>query len=129
MLVGIPHSYEDGRMVFLQGDPAADLYVIRSGTVRIVRSTAEGEIELAVLGDGDFFGEMGLFAPGPRSATAIAVGKVEVDVIDRPGFMAAINDPIIWEMFSKMSKRIRHTNEVLGDPPAAEGNGDEMIFT
>ena len=91
MLSGIPAEFDDGHVFFAQGDPAADLYVIRSGHVRIVRTTEQGEmIELATLSDGDVFGEMSLFAPGPRSATAVADGPVEIEVIDRATFLATV---------------------------------------
>ena len=54
MLSGIPASFDDGHVFFSQDAPAADLYIIRSGHVRIVRTTDQGEmIELATLGPGE----------------------------------------------------------------------------
>ena len=124
MLSGIPSTHSDGHVFFAQGDSAADLYIVRSGTVRIVRTTDAGEIvELATLGAGEVFGEMGLFAPGPRSATAVASGEVEIEVIDRPAFLASIDDPIVLQILEKMSERLRRMDEMLDiahsadDPP------------
>jgi CRP-like cAMP-binding protein len=124
MLSGIPSTHPDGHIFFAQGDPAADLYMVRRGMVRIVRTTTAGEIvELAVLGEGDVFGEMGLFAPGPRSARAVADGEVEIEVIDRPTFLASVDDPVVLQILEKMSERLRRMDEILGtldteeDPP------------
>ncbi len=107
MLSGIPMRFEEGETIFSQGDPAADMYLIRSGSVRIVRETDEGHFDLARLEEGEFFGEMALFAPGPRSATAIAEGPVEVEVVDRATFLQAVEDPLVRQILQKMSERLR----------------------
>ncbi|MDH4139443.1 MAG: Crp/Fnr family transcriptional regulator [Coriobacteriia bacterium] len=129
MLGGIPHSYPDGHVFFTQGDGAADLYIIKSGFVRIVRETREGEVELAVLATGDFFGEMGLFAPGPRSATATAVGDVRVEVVDRPGFIAIVDEPMVLQMLDKMSRRLRRMDETLGGAPSNDDSATGEVLT
>jgi len=107
MLTGIPTTFQDGEIIFAQNNPAADMYLIVSGHVRIVRETGDEQFELAKLSKGEFFGEMALFAPGPRSATAVAQGLVEVEVVDRTAFMAAIEDPVIRQILAKMSERLR----------------------
>ena len=107
MLTGIPTTLQDGEIIFAQGNPAADMYLIVSGHVRIVRETGDEQFELARLGKGEFFGEMALFAPGPRSATAIAQGQMEVEVVDRTAFMAAVEDPVVRQILAKMSERLR----------------------
>lgn len=113
MLNGISISFGDGDVVFRQGDAAADMYLIRQGQVRITRMTNDGvEVEVAVLGPGDFFGELALFDPGPRSATATAIGALEVEAVDRPTFMEALSgDDSLKEMVAEMSDRIRSLAE------------------
>lgn len=120
MLQGIPMSFADGEPIFDQGDPAADMYVIVSGAVRIVRDAGGSDVELAVLGPGEFFGEMGLFAPGPRVASARAVGATEVEAIDVATFKSAVPEPIVWRMLSRMSERIRTAYETI-DEAAGDG--------
>lgn len=115
MLSGICMTFRDGDVVFSQGDAAADMYVIRSGRVRIFRTHDGDEVTLAVLGPDDFFGEMALFVPGSRAATAVAVGDAEVEVLDRPTFMSLIKDPVVWRILMKMSDRIRAADEALED--------------
>jgi CRP-like cAMP-binding protein len=104
MLSGIPLTFDSGEVVFSEGDAAADMYLIRSGNVRI-ESGAKGAI--ATLSPGDFFGEMALFEPGPRNATAWCESPVELEVIDRPTLMASVDDPEVKEMVAIMAKRIR----------------------
>ncbi|MRS12263.1 MAG: cyclic nucleotide-binding domain-containing protein [Actinobacteria bacterium] len=107
MLSGIPVRFESGAVIFRQGDGAADLYLIRTGSVRIVRTDSHGERVLAELGPGSFFGEMAIFDPGPRSATATAATDVELEAVDRGSFLAAMDEPDVQEMLAEMARRIR----------------------
>lgn len=113
MLNGIPRTFADGEAIFKQGDAAADMYVIEAGEVRIVRILDDGaERVMAILGPGEFFGEIALFDPGPRTATAVAVGSVQVEVVDRPTLMDAIhNDPAAKDFLAEMSARIRQLQD------------------
>lgn len=109
MLSGIPVRFSDGAVIFREGAGAADLFLIRAGTVRITRRSVAGEQVIAELGPGDFFGEMAMFDPGPRSATAVAVGDVELEAVDRPSFLAAMDEPEVQAMLAEMARRIRET--------------------
>jgi len=64
---------------------------------------------LAVLGDGDFFGEMGLFEEEVRSATVRAVGDVHVFTLEKQSILSRIHeDPsLAFRLLQKMSERIR----------------------
>jgi CRP-like cAMP-binding protein len=114
-LTGVRTSLADGDVIFEQGESAADMYVVRSGEVLIVRDPQTQPMVLARIGPGDFFGEMALFSPGVRSATAVAHGATEVEVIDLPTFKAFVGDPVIWNMFARMSERVRRADELLGE--------------
>lgn len=107
MLSGIPVSFQASSIIFSQEDGAADLYLIRSGTVRITRVDSDGERVLASLGAGSFFGEMAIFDPGPRSATATAVTDVELEAVDRGSFLAAMDEPDVQLMLAEMARRVR----------------------
>ena len=72
-------SYSDGDTIVAEGDDANRFYVIAQGEVAVTRRTSEGEqIELATLGPGQFFGEVGLLAETRRTATVRAIGDVEL---------------------------------------------------
>jgi CRP/FNR family cyclic AMP-dependent transcriptional regulator len=63
-------TYPAGYVIFEQGRPGTDFYVILDGEVEMVVSDGEITTVLAVLHSGDFFGEMAVFRHEPRSATA-----------------------------------------------------------
>src|SRR3954467_12837519 len=63
-----------GQALFSEGDPGDKLYVVLDGKVKLGRSAVDGrENLLAVMGPGEMFGELSLFDPGPRTATATAI--------------------------------------------------------
>ncbi|HEX9665805.1 MAG TPA: FAD-dependent oxidoreductase [Thermodesulfobacteriota bacterium] len=80
--------YQPGDCIFMQGDPGTNFYVIESGEVEVIRNGEEGKSRsiLAVLGPGDFFGEMALIDNHPRNATIRARTAVEVLVMGRNVF-------------------------------------------
>ncbi|HEY4754312.1 MAG TPA: cyclic nucleotide-binding domain-containing protein, partial [Candidatus Limnocylindrales bacterium] len=61
--------YRRGETIFHQGDPGDSLYIIESGSVKIVLPSPEGEegAIIATLGRGDFFGELALLDGAPHS--------------------------------------------------------------
>ena len=61
--------YKHGDVIVRQGDLADCMYVVQSGEVEVVQATDGGEQRLALLGSGDFFGEMAMFEKEVRSAT------------------------------------------------------------
>jgi alkyl hydroperoxide reductase subunit AhpC len=68
-----------GETIVAEGDTADRFYVIKSGEVAVTRRTPEGdEIELATLGPGQFFGEVGILAETRRTATVRAIDDVEL---------------------------------------------------
>jgi len=70
-----PRKVPDGTVIFEEGSRGMSMYFVASGRIRIYKETASGATrELAVVGSGDFFGEMALVDEVPRSATAAANG-------------------------------------------------------
>lgn len=68
-------EFEPGAVVFQEGSTGMSLYFVSSGRVRISKSNSNGtSTDLAMLGPGDFFGEMALIEEATRSASAIALG-------------------------------------------------------
>ena len=63
-----------GQILFKEGDPGDRLFVVVEGKLKLGTSSGDGrENLLSILGPGDMFGELSLFDPGPRTATATAV--------------------------------------------------------
>jgi NADH dehydrogenase len=80
--------YPAGDFIFRQGDPANDLFVIEEGEVEVCHEgTAPGSAEvIALLGPGDFFGEIALIEDRPRTASVRARTAVKVVVMGRKPF-------------------------------------------
>lgn len=80
--------YRKNETIFHQGDPGDSLYIIQSGSVKIVLPSPEGEegAIIAALIRGDFFGELALLDGAPHSATAVAIEPTETLVLRRERF-------------------------------------------
>ena len=81
-------SLKSGQPLFHKGDEGTALYIVRSGTIKIVLPSRIGdEIIVSILTDGEFFGEMALLDGEPRSADAIAIDASQVIVLRRNDFL------------------------------------------
>ena len=74
--------FEDGEIIFEEGDEGLDLYVIQAGSVEITRSGVSGTRVIARLGPGDFFGEMSVVLGESRTARAVASGSTVLLELD-----------------------------------------------
>jgi len=70
--------FAPGQVIARQGDPADSFYLVRIGFVKISENYPGGELVLAYLSRGDYFGEIGLLGGGARTATCTALDHVEV---------------------------------------------------
>ena len=66
-----------GEVICRQGDVADSFYLIRIGFVKVSEIRQDGELVLAYLGRGGYFGEIGLLGEGRRTATCAALDHVE----------------------------------------------------
>jgi len=110
--------FNNGQVIFHHGDPGGLLYIISRGKVKITHSTPEGqEALLAILGVGDFFGELALLDDSPRSATAEALEHTETLTLHRADFMRFIksNPDFAMQVLQTMARHIRRLNSQLSD--------------
>jgi CRP-like cAMP-binding protein/Fe-S-cluster-containing dehydrogenase component len=70
--------FAPGQVICRQGDPADSFYLVRIGFVKVSEQYPGGELVLAYLSRGDYFGEIGLLGGGVRTATCTALDHVEV---------------------------------------------------
>jgi CRP-like cAMP-binding protein/Fe-S-cluster-containing hydrogenase component 2 len=82
--------YAPGQVIARQGDPADCFYLVRIGFVKISENYPGGELVLAYLSRGDYFGEIGLLGGGVRTATCSALDHVEVVRISGDDFRQMI---------------------------------------
>ncbi len=70
--------FSPGQTICRQGDPADSFYLVRLGFVKVSENYPGGELVLAYLSRGDYFGEIGLLGGGARTATCMALDHVEL---------------------------------------------------
>jgi len=104
-------SFKPGMTILRQGDAADSFYIIVRGQVEVVNITPNGsEILLNVLGQGEFFGEIGLLQGRPRNATVRVKGDDEGEVmrLGRDAFLAmmADSDATTAQVALRMSERL-----------------------
>jgi CRP/FNR family transcriptional regulator, cyclic AMP receptor protein len=128
-------EFEDGHLVCREGERSQEMFVIQSGGVRIFKSTLRGELELARLSRGDFFGEMSVLESLPRDASAQALGKTRVLVMTAGALLVRLRrDPTFaFELLRRLSGRVRSLNarlvEVTGNEEEDEPRRGSMLYT
>ena len=114
--MGIAHEhFEPGQEVFHQGDLGDRLYIIACGRAEVARQENGGEIVLAQLGSGEYFGEMALLNQTTRGATVRCIEQMDVLSIHKREFgLLAANLPAMRESFEQvMRQRIQATHSRL----------------
>jgi len=99
------------------GDPTDSLYIVLSGRLKVMMSDSEGkEVILAILGPGEFFGEMGLIDDEPRSATVISIEPCELLSIAKRDFKKymAENFDMTMAVMRGLVKRLREADRKIG---------------
>ncbi|MCX7891897.1 MAG: cyclic nucleotide-binding domain-containing protein [Burkholderiales bacterium] len=110
-------SYTRGTTIINAGDPTDALYIVISGRLKVMMSDDEGrEVILAILGQGEFFGEMGLVDDAPRSATVIAIEPCELLVMSKADFKKCLSDnfDIAMGVMRGLVKRLRDADKKIG---------------
>ena len=101
-------DFDDGEVIFEEGDEGAELYVVQSGGVEIHRAGGGSARVVAKLGPGDFFGEMSVVLGEARTASAVAVGPTELLEIDGETFEAMCVDrpEVALRMIRRLAQRL-----------------------
>jgi len=111
-------TFSRGDVVYTEGEPGNELFILVSGKVKISRGSADGrETLLAIMGPSDMFGELSLFDPGPRLATARAMTELSVGVLANSSFRPWITHrpEIAMQLMRLIARRLRHTNDTISD--------------
>jgi CRP-like cAMP-binding protein len=110
-------------MIFAEGEPGNELFIIQKGSVTIAKVVDEKEVLLAVLKTGDIFGEMALLEAKPRAASAVAYEECQVLAVNRANFelMIKTQPQLIARLTTLLADRIwliyKHlANTLISDP-------------
>jgi CRP/FNR family transcriptional regulator, cyclic AMP receptor protein len=101
-----------GGIIFREGDEATELFVIKSGQVRIQL----GNRTLTELGPDSIFGEMALIDNEPRSASAIAITDVEIAPVGERQFLFLVSQTPYFalKVMRVLAQRLRESNKTFG---------------
>ena len=105
-------SYLPTQIIFREGLPGTNTYVVRSGKVEISIVRDGHKVILACIGEGASFGEMAPFDGGPRSATACAITPCDVWCIRSEGFREMVDScpPLVKTLVDGLVARVRKLN-------------------
>lgn len=116
-------AYPRNTMIFSEGQPGKELYIIQKGSVKITKIVDNNEVLLAVLKQGDIFGEMALIENKYRSASAIAYEDSVLLAVNKANFTQMIaNQPqLIARLTKLLAERLwfiyrQLANTLLSDP-------------
>jgi CRP/FNR family cyclic AMP-dependent transcriptional regulator len=107
-----------GGVLFSEGEPGDRLYVIDEGKIKLGTTSSDGrETLLAILGPGEMFGELSLFDPGPRNATAMAITDATLLGVGHPDLEPWLTGrpEVAASLLGSLARRLRRTNEAMAD--------------
>lgn len=117
-----PRELQKEEILFQQGDPGGELFVVESGAMGIAVTLDDGKsLEIANFAKGDFFGEMSIFEKGPRSATCYAKSRTGLLAMNEREFFQLVDSTpasagkVMTHMLSVTRRRLEDTGGFLSD--------------
>jgi CRP/FNR family transcriptional regulator len=105
-------------MVLLEGEPAANLYFVASGAVKVFKTSAEGKEQiLSIVRPGESFNDVPMFDGGPNPASARTMGPVLLYGIKKNDMKDILRDhpQIALNVIKVLAKRVRHLVSLVED--------------
>jgi len=117
------NEYSADKTIILEDSWGNAIYFIISGWVKVRRLLSDSSMTLAILGKGDFFGEMAILDESPRSTDVVSLCNIRLLSISAPDFLEALShDPELQHrLLQLMATRIRYVNvrfQIRNHPPA-----------
>ncbi len=119
------HEYPANRAVLMEDAWGNAVYFLVSGWVKVRRLSGDNVFTLAILGRGDFFGEMAILDESPRSTDVIALSPVQLLSVSAQRFTQTLfkDSQLHHRMLQLMVRRLRQTNfrfQLRNRPPAVK---------
>ncbi len=123
--------YGPGVALFREGDPSSAFYIIKWGSVKIVKGHGSGNPKaLAILREGDFFGEMGVIEDSPRYASAIVEDEACIIQVKKADFdeLMSVNPSIAMKIMVTVTRRYKSNIEagIEAQPPTTSLQATEQ---
>jgi CRP/FNR family cyclic AMP-dependent transcriptional regulator len=112
----VARVFANSEIIFEEGSCGDEMFIVHSGTVKLVKKSIESEMIIATIEPGEFFGEMALVDNAPRSVSAIAgADQTRLLVLDRDKFLFLVSHQPAFALtvMHVLCQRIRTMNERL----------------
>jgi len=121
--IAVEHDYPADRAVLMEDAWGNAVYFIESGWLKVRRHSNDNVATLAILGTGDFFGEMAILDESPRSTDVIALSSVKLLSVSAQRFIQTLfkDSQLHHRLLQLMVRRLRQTNarfQLRHQPPA-----------
>jgi|HubBroStandDraft_6_1064221.scaffolds.fasta_scaffold175351_1 CRP/FNR family cyclic AMP-dependent transcriptional regulator len=115
LFLRLGRDFSAGNVLFREGEHGNDMYVIQSGLVQILKRVGGEDRPLAMLGRGEFLGEMAILNGKPRTATAVVLEDAKCLVIDAATLeqMIANSAEIALRLVKKLARRLDAADEMI----------------
>ncbi|MBI2852798.1 MAG: Crp/Fnr family transcriptional regulator [Chloroflexi bacterium] len=113
----LERSFDRGQLIFIEGESCDGLYLVKSGQVRLFKSSPEGrEIVLLVARQGDTFNDAPAFDGGPNPVSATALEAATVYIVPRQTLLSLLEAcPAAVGIVNVLAGRLRHLTKVVED--------------
>lgn len=108
--------YRRNNLILMEDEFGDTLFIIKKGGVKITRVSEDGrEVILAMLGAGEFFGEMSLLDGESRSANVVSLSDSEVVILKRRDFVAILEryPKVAIALLRELAQRIRRSDQQI----------------
>lgn len=118
-------AYEEGDLLFQQGDMGDAAYIIIEGTAEILVDTPGGQIAVASVGKNDIVGEIAILCDVPRTATVRVTAPLTTLRISKELFFQMVNEfpQMAVEIMRELAQRLDRTTNQLRDAMTEAANG------
>ena len=115
------HEFRPGEALFLEGDEADSLHLVRSGSVAVLKTHNGEEVPLAYVAAGQHVGEMGLLGGHTRTATIRAAVRAQTVSVDADSFkqLLKISPTLEQSLTAEMSERLRQNIKIEAQSEAS----------
>lgn len=110
-------EFPKGTILFKEGDEGKEMFLINSGEVKLSRKTSHGDVILAKLGFGEFFGEMSVITNQPRTVTAETLTDCRLNVITKDILETLVaGKPLVaLSILKKLMFRLENAYDLIED--------------
>jgi HlyD family secretion protein len=117
-------GFHAGQKIFGEGEPSDLAYLIVSGQVDLVKAGKAGDLHLAVLGAGEFLGEVDVLDDTVRSVSAVALKDTVLEALGKQQLLDLMRgEPeTALRIVATLSRRLRHAGSLFDQPERARLN-------